>query len=92
MLKTILDSSQSSLSNLIDGKTQAGLVAAVFQGNNFNTKNDKEVDKKKDFCALCEEFTANALTYLNANKTQTEIMDILYFSCSKLHFLKKEVI
>lgn len=81
----------SFLSNLINGKIQASLVAAVFQENNLDTKNDK-VDKKGDVCALCEEFTVDALTYLNANKTQTEIMDVLYFSCSKLHFLKKEVI
>ncbi|KAK1398121.1 Proactivator polypeptide [Heracleum sosnowskyi] len=68
----------------------SGLVAAVFQGNNLATENDKETDKKGDVCTLCEEYTADALTYLNANKTQTEIMDILYFSCSKLHFLKKK--
>lgn len=69
--------------------SNSGLVAAIFQGNNLDTKNDK-VDKKRDVCTLCEEFTAEALTYLNANKTQTEIMDILYFSCSRLHFFKKE--
>ncbi|XP_074366818.1 uncharacterized protein LOC141707517 [Apium graveolens] len=68
----------------------SGWVAAVFRGNDLDIENDKEVDKKGDVCTLCEEFTSNALTCLNANKTQREIMDILYFSCSKLHFLKKE--
>lgn len=89
------DSRELQISSILTTTTDqislnSGLVEAAFQVNNLDTKNDKEIDKKGDVCALCEEYTADALTYLNANKTQKEIMDILYFSCSKFHFLKKE--
>lgn len=54
-------------------------------------QNFKEVGKKENVCTLCEEFTAEALNYLAANKTQTEIVHILHKSCSKLHSFRQEV-
>jgi saposin len=34
-------------------------------------------------CQLCEEFTMEALFYLNENETQTEIISTLHQACSK---------
>ncbi|KAG2404533.1 hypothetical protein LR48_Vigan03g071500 [Vigna angularis] len=39
---------------------------------------------KPDVCALCEEYTAKALDYLNENKTQQEIIGILHNTCHQL--------
>ncbi|XP_057785109.1 uncharacterized protein LOC131002654 [Salvia miltiorrhiza] len=41
----------------------------------------QEVTKNEDFCALCEEFASEALSYLTLNKTQAEIITILHKSC-----------
>lgn len=55
-------------------------------------KDNHEVGKKDNVCTLCKEYTAEALSYLDANKTQEEIIHILHGSCSKLHSLKEECI
>lgn len=55
-------------------------------------KDNHEVGKKDNVCTLCKEYTAEALSYLDANKTQEEIIHILHGSCSKLHSLKEEVL
>ncbi|MFS7976648.1 putative saposin-like type B, region 1, saposin B type, region 2 [Helianthus anomalus] len=48
--------------------------------------------KKDELCSLCEEYTSEALIYLQQNKTQQEIISILHDSCSKLHSLSKQCI
>ncbi|PON94412.1 Saposin, chordata [Trema orientale] len=53
------------------------------QVSNGVSKNDK-------VCTLCEEYAAQALDYLDQNKTQTEIIEILHQSCSKLHSFKPQ--
>ncbi|XP_031264593.1 prosaposin-like isoform X1 [Pistacia vera] len=41
-------------------------------------------------CTLCEEFAAEAVDYLANNKTQTEIIDMLHMSCSRLASFKQQ--
>ncbi|CAA0830583.1 saposin B domain-containing protein [Striga hermonthica] len=50
----------------------------------------EKVGKNERLCTLCEEFTGDALNYLNQNKTQTEILDILHKSCSKVLSFKQQ--
>jgi len=50
------------------------------------------VGKNDNLCSLCEEYTSEALIYLQQNKTQQEIISILHESCSKLQSLKKQCI
>ncbi|KAG5585127.1 hypothetical protein H5410_045561 [Solanum commersonii] len=49
-----------------------------------------KVNGNEQLCTLCEEYTAQALNYMANNKTQTEIIDRLHKSCSKMRFYKKE--
>jgi saposin len=42
-------------------------------------------------CQLCEEFTMEALFYLNENETQTEIISTLHQACSKFPSFNLEV-
>ncbi|KAL2569963.1 hypothetical protein AAZV13_18G160300 [Glycine max] len=51
-----------------------------------------KLSRKSDVCALCEEYTTNALDYLNENKTQLEIIDILHNTCYQLHSFKQKCI
>lgn len=48
------------------------------------------VGRNENICTLCEEYAAQALDYLDQNKTQTEIIEILHQSCSKLHSFKPQ--
>ncbi|KAL8224744.1 hypothetical protein R6Q57_017301 [Mikania cordata] len=48
--------------------------------------------KNDNLCSLCEEYTSEALFYLQQNKTQQEIVSLLHESCSKLHSLKQQCI
>lgn len=68
-----------------------GYVATVLQVIQDSEKDAQKVGKKENVCTLCEEFAAQALSYLNANKTQNEIKDILHESCSKLQSFEEEV-
>ncbi|KAI4353527.1 hypothetical protein L6164_002470 [Bauhinia variegata] len=49
-----------------------------------------EQTRRPNVCALCEQYSAVALDYLNATKTQNEIIDILHNSCSELRSLKQQ--
>jgi len=71
------------------------LVLLVFAGNCISDARDiatlqvsdvEEVDKI-DVCAICEEYVALALSYLNDDKTQTEVMESLHNSCFQMHKL-----
>uniref|UniRef100_A0A1D1XM46 Pulmonary surfactant-associated protein B n=1 Tax=Anthurium amnicola TaxID=1678845 RepID=A0A1D1XM46_9ARAE len=50
-----------------------------------NVKNEK-------LCTLCEQFTTQAVEYLNNNKTHTEIVENLHHACFQLHSLKEQCI
>ncbi|KAK6118210.1 hypothetical protein DH2020_047996 [Rehmannia glutinosa] len=52
----------------------------------------EEVSKNEKLCSMCEQFAGDALNYLSENKTQTEIMDILHKSCSKIPSFKQQCI
>ncbi|CAL5413123.1 unnamed protein product [Camellia sinensis] len=47
-------------------------------------KASEEVGRNENVCTLCEEFAAKAIEYLEDNKTQTEIIDILHNTCARL--------
>lgn len=51
-----------------------------------------ELGRIPDVCALCEEYTTKALDYINENKTQSEIIDILHNTCHQLHTFEKKCI
>jgi Saposin-like type B, region 1 len=40
---------------------------------------------------MCEQYSTQALSYLNQNETQTEILSLLYKTCSKLQPLRQQV-
>lgn len=73
-----------------------GFIAPVLQINNLEELRQvqplEEVNGSEQLCTLCEEYTAKALNYMANNKTQTEIIDRLHKSCSKMRFYKKEVL
>ncbi|PKI62921.1 prosaposin [Punica granatum] len=52
----------------------------------------EEVSRNENICTLCEEFAAEALDYLNDNKTQTEIIEQLHESCSRMPTFKQQCI
>ncbi|KAJ7950092.1 saposin B domain-containing protein [Quillaja saponaria] len=52
----------------------------------------KQASSNENVCTLCEEITSQTLDYLNEDKTQTEIIDLLHHSCSKLHSFKQQCI
>lgn len=45
----------------------------------------------EQLCTVCEVFTAKASTFLNENKTRSEILDILHHACSQFHSLELKV-
>ncbi|XP_028067658.1 prosaposin-like isoform X1 [Camellia sinensis] len=47
-------------------------------------KASEEVGRNENVCTLCEEFAAKAIEYLEDNKTQTEIIDILHNTYARL--------
>uniref|UniRef100_A0A803QF10 Pulmonary surfactant-associated protein B n=2 Tax=Cannabis sativa TaxID=3483 RepID=A0A803QF10_CANSA len=52
----------------------------------------ENVGKDENVCTLCEEYATQALEYLEQNKTQIEILEILHESCSKMHAFKPKCI
>ncbi|XP_027350740.1 proactivator polypeptide-like 1 [Abrus precatorius] len=61
---------------------------------NSNTANygNSELSRKPDICACCEEYTARALDYLNENKTQIKITDILHNTCYRFSSIRQKCI
>ncbi|XP_052175459.1 uncharacterized protein LOC127790199 [Diospyros lotus] len=52
----------------------------------WEVRSSEEVGKKETVCTFCEELAAEAINYLQENKTQ-EIIDMLHKTCSQLlHF------
>ncbi|KAF5941051.1 hypothetical protein HYC85_022218 [Camellia sinensis] len=54
-------------------------------------KASEEVGRNENVCTLCEEFAAKAIEYLEDNKTQTEIIDILHNTCARLIPIEQKV-
>ncbi|KAH7654031.1 Saposin-like protein [Dioscorea alata] len=48
------------------------------------------VEKNNQLCAICEEYTAEALSVLGENKTQMDIISILHKACSQLPSLEEQ--
>ncbi|TXG58945.1 hypothetical protein EZV62_016774 [Acer yangbiense] len=61
------------------------------EGENESQTSEK-VAQNDNVCALCEEFAAKAVDYFSQNKTQTEIMDMLYTTCSRLPSFKQQCV
>ncbi|RYR14726.1 hypothetical protein Ahy_B04g071408 isoform A [Arachis hypogaea] len=53
---------------------------------------NSELSKKQDVCTLCAEYAAKALEYLNQNKTQSEIIEILHNTCTQLHSFERKCV
>lgn len=51
-----------------------------------------EVGGDENVCTMCKEFAAEAIKYLEENKTQLEIIDILHKTCSQLVPLEQQVV
>lgn len=52
----------------------------------------KPLEGKEQLCTLCEEYTALATDYLEANKTEAEIVETLHQACTKLHSLEQQCV
>ncbi|KAG9147938.1 hypothetical protein Leryth_003533 [Lithospermum erythrorhizon] len=46
---------------------------------------------RNEVCTMCEEFASDAVNYISNNKTQTDIIEMLHQSCSKMFSFKQEV-
>ncbi|KAL6987959.1 hypothetical protein U1Q18_043542 [Sarracenia purpurea var. burkii] len=54
------------------------------QESEGKVKASEEVGRNENVCQLCEEFAAEAFEYLQENKTQTEIVERLHQTCSRM--------
>ncbi|KAL5808963.1 hypothetical protein ACOSQ3_029654 [Xanthoceras sorbifolium] len=54
------------------------------------SRTSEKVLQNDNVCSLCEEFAAQAVDYFSQNKTQTEIMDMLHVTCSRLRSFKQQ--
>ncbi|KAE8702911.1 hypothetical protein F3Y22_tig00110478pilonHSYRG00014 [Hibiscus syriacus] len=52
----------------------------------------EKVAQNDNVCTLCEQFTVEAVEYLSQNKTQTEIVEMLHTSCSRIPTFKQQCI
>lgn len=52
----------------------------------------QKVLKNEEICTFCEEYATEALECLANNDTQTEVIEMLHMTCSKVPPFKKEVI
>ncbi|XVE80777.1 hypothetical protein DITRI_Ditri15bG0007500 [Diplodiscus trichospermus] len=52
----------------------------------------EKVAQKDNVCTLCEEFVAEATDFLSQNKTQTEIVELLHNSCSRIPTFEQQCI
>ncbi|CAK8542159.1 unnamed protein product [Lathyrus sativus] len=60
----------------------------IFAANSASS----ELVRIPDVCALCEEYTTKALDYINENKTQSEVIDILHNTCHQLHTFERKCV
>ena len=52
----------------------------------------EKVAQKDNVCTLCEEFATEAIDYLSQNKTESEIVEMLHKSCSRIPSFKQQVV
>jgi len=55
-------------------------------------KGSEELAQNSHFCTLCEEFAAEALEYLQEDKTQADVIEMLHNSCSQLRSFEQQCI
>lgn len=67
-----------------------GSVVQINQGQDEEVV--KKVARNDNVCTLCEEFANEAIDYLSQNKTQTEIVEMLHKSCSRVPSFKQQVV
>ncbi|KAK6255578.1 hypothetical protein SCA6_016883 [Theobroma cacao] len=67
-----------------------GSVVQINQGQDEEVV--KKVARNDNVCTLCEEFANEAIDYLSQNKTQTEIVEMLHKSCSRVPSFKQQCI
>lgn len=75
---TILGSRSLALDNAVGKKTPDDITASLTMKEN------------PQLCQLCEQFSTEALFYLNENETQIEIINTLHQACSKFYSFKLE--
>lgn len=51
----------------------------------------KKAPRNNKVCTLCVEFASQALGYLAENQTQTEVIDTLHQTCSRIGSFRQEV-
>jgi Saposin-like type B, region 1 len=54
-------------------------------------RSKEQLHTTEALCEMCEQYSTQALSYLNQNETQTEILSLLYKTCSKLQPLRQQV-
>lgn len=86
------DARELDSTSIFSGATDQNSLDSVLQVNADSERKTQvfKVEKKEDICTLCKEFTSMALSYLEANKTQKEILHVLHDSCSKLKSMEEE--
>ncbi|XP_020575333.1 uncharacterized protein LOC110021254 [Phalaenopsis equestris] len=65
---------------------QSAYSSTVLTGENLITEGKD--GGPEQLCTVCEVFAAQATTFLNENKTRSEILDILHYACSHMHSLE----
>ena len=71
---------------------QLSVLEMSKQEGEDESRTSKKVSQKDNVCAMCEEFASKAVDYLSENKTQTEIIDLLHVTCSRLGSFKQQCI
>ncbi|KAF7143719.1 hypothetical protein RHSIM_Rhsim05G0229000 [Rhododendron simsii] len=78
------------------GRETVTFDVSVLQINQLESegglKGSEELVQNSQFCTLCEEFATEALEYLEEDKTQTEIIEMLHNTCSQLRSLEQQCI
>lgn len=52
----------------------------------------EEVSKNENVCTLCEEYVTDALSYLEKNETQAQIIEDLHDRCSLIRGFEQQVL
>ncbi|CAJ1948440.1 unnamed protein product [Sphenostylis stenocarpa] len=68
------------------------LLGAAWACDSRELGNSGEVNRKSDVCELCEEYTAEALNYLNDKENQREIIDSLHNKCYQMLSFEQQCI
>ncbi|XP_028092127.1 uncharacterized protein LOC114292381 isoform X2 [Camellia sinensis] len=89
------DARKLIITGLSSKETTASDVSVLqinHQESEGEVKASEEVVRIGNVCTMCEEFVTEALEYLKENKTQTEIIDILHNTCSRLLTFEEQVV